>query len=147
MLKFAVAPEATKIMPFSSFNIWRSNINMINWSIWKKSMDFANKWDFHKRLNMRYLKGNNRRNSLVYEHILGKIKSLFEDVQHLYCSRRLPKPHPTAYTQKKKKKSSTQKLKNYSKMEYSNRIVVHLMITCWKVRKNLYFLSTIIWHK
>ena len=67
-------------------------------------MDFANKWDFHKRLNMRYLKGNNRRNSLVYEHILGKIKSLFEDVQHSYCSRRLPKPHPTAYTQKKKRK-------------------------------------------
>ena len=56
-------------------------------------------------------KGNNRRNGLVYEHILGKIKSPFENVQHSLCSRRLPKPHPTAYTKKKKKKILSTKTK------------------------------------
>ena len=40
-------------------------------------MDFANKWDFHKLLNIRQSKGNNRGDNLVYEHVLGKIKTLF----------------------------------------------------------------------
>ena len=118
-------------MPLSNFNIWRSNINLINWSIWKKNMNFPTSAIFTNIL-ISGTKGNNRRNGLVYEHILGKIKSPFENVQHSHCSKRLPKPHPTAYTPKKK--SSTQKLKIYSKMKYSYRIVVHLMITCWKVR-------------
>ena len=41
------------------------------------------------------------------------------------------RPTPKNYI---KKKSSTQKLKIYLKMKYSNIIVAHLMITYWKVR-------------
>ena len=79
------------------------------------------------------MKGNKRRNNAVYEHIFGKIKTPFENVQHSHCRRRPPKSHP--HTPKKKKKNPQQKnKKNYSMMKYSNRIVVHLMITCWKER-------------
>ena len=51
MLKFIVAPEVTKTMPISPKLTYEES--MINCNIWKKNMDFANKWDFHKLLNIR----------------------------------------------------------------------------------------------
>ena len=79
------------------------------------------------------MKGNKRRNNAVYEHIFGKIKTPFENVQHSHCRRRPPKSHPHT-PQKKKKNPQKKNKKNYSMMKYSDRIVVHLMITCWKER-------------
>ena len=86
---------------------------MINWSIWNKSMDFANKWDFHKRLNIRYLKGDNRRNNLVYEHILAKSRAHLKMCNIRIVAKDYPNQtlRPTPKKIKKNKKKNPQ-LKN-----------------------------------
>ena len=50
-------------MPISPILTYEES--MINCNIWKRNMDFASKWDFLKLLNIRYLKGYNRRNNIV----------------------------------------------------------------------------------
>ena len=74
-------------------------------------MDFANKWDFRKRLNIRYLKGNNRRNNLVYEHILAKSRAYLK-MCNIHIVAEDYQNHTLRPTPKKKKEKKKKEILN-----------------------------------